>query len=255
MSDTVIVTEDGVELEAHLAEPTGGREGRPGVVFCHGFPSGQVTAAFVGSDLAELADRVAREMGWVALSFRFRGCGSSGGDFSLGGWVGDARAAIGFLKANGRPDSVWLVGFGTGGGVGLAAAVAEADVAGAALVGTPADFDDWATHPDRLLAHAHSVGVIRRPTFPPDLPAWRAELRHTRASAAAEAFGDRPLLVVHGSEDDLVPSFDGRIIADAHGDAELRIIDGAGHQLRHDPRALAILLGWLDRQHGSTFIA
>ena len=31
-------------------------------------------------------------------------------------------------------------------------------------------------------------------------------------------------------------------------DAELRIIAGAGHQLRHDPRAVAVLLGWLDRQ-------
>ena len=39
-----------------------------------------------------------------------------------------------------------------------------------------------------------------------------------------------------------------RQIAQAHGSAELRIISGAGHRLRHDPRALAILLGWLDRQ-------
>jgi putative redox protein len=28
----------------------------------------------------------------------------------------------------------------------------------------------------------------------------------------------------------------------------MRIIDGAGHRLRHDPRAVAVLLGWLDRQ-------
>jgi uncharacterized protein len=251
-----IASADGVELEGHLAQPSGAREhGRPGVVLCHGFPSGQVSARIVGGDLAELADRAAREMGWVALSFRFRGCGESTGDFSLASWVADARAAIGHLRDVGRPDSLWVVGFGTGGAVGLAAAVVEPDVAGAALLGTPADFDDWATHPDRLLAHAHAVGVIRRPTFPHDLDTWKAELRQIRASAAAESFGDRPLLVVHGSDDDLVPSFDGRIIADAHGDAELRIIDGAGHQLRHDPRALAILLGWLDRQHDAAVSA
>jgi putative redox protein len=28
----------------------------------------------------------------------------------------------------------------------------------------------------------------------------------------------------------------------------MRVIDGAGHRLRHDPRAMAMLLGWLDRQ-------
>jgi pimeloyl-ACP methyl ester carboxylesterase len=249
MTITIPSTGD-VELEAHLALPSGAREtGRPGVVLCHGFPSGQVSARVVGGDLSELADRAAREMGWVALSFRFRGCGESTGDFTLASWVADARAAIAHLRQHGDVDSMWIVGFGTGGAVGLAAAVAEDDVAGAALLGTPADFDDWANHPDRLLSHAHAVGAIRQADFPSDLAGWKAELRQVRASAAAESFGDRPLLVVHGSDDDLVPSFDGRIIADAHGDAELRIIDGAGHQLRHDPRALAILLGWLDRQH------
>jgi putative redox protein len=29
---------------------------------------------------------------------------------------------------------------------------------------------------------------------------------------------------------------------------ELRLITGAGHGLRHDPRAVAVLIGWLDRQ-------
>jgi uncharacterized protein len=251
MTQITIVTPDGVELQAHLAEPSGGRDGRPGLVLCHGFPSGQVAAGFVGADLAELADRVAREMGWVVLSVRFRGCGESGGDFSLAAWVADARSAIDHLRRHGRPDGLWVAGFGTGGAVGLAAAVEEPDVAGVAILGTPADFDDWARHPERLLSHAHAVGAIRRSTFPEDLATWKAELRQIRATAAAEAFADRPLLVAHGSDDDQVPSFDSRIIADAHGEAELRIIAGAGHQLRHDPRAVAILLGWLERQRSA----
>ena len=41
---------------------------------------------------------------------------------------------------------------------------------------------------------------------------------------------------------------DPRLLAEAHGAAELRIVAGAGHRLRHDPRAVAILLGWLDRE-------
>jgi putative redox protein len=49
--------------------------------------------------------------------------------------------------------------------------------------------------------------------------------------------------------------FDARVLADAHGDADLRIIDGGGHQLRHDPRAVAVLLGWLDRQRGQASAA
>ena len=53
---------------------------------------------------------------------------------------------------------------------------------------------------------------------------------------------------MHGSDDEIVPTADSRVLAEAHGSAEIQIISGAGHRLRHDPRAMAILLGWLDRQ-------
>ena len=53
---------------------------------------------------------------------------------------------------------------------------------------------------------------------------------------------------MHGDDDDSVPTMDARQLAEAHGGAELRLIHGAGHRLRHDPRAVAVLLGWLDRQ-------
>ncbi|GIS34160.1 MAG: hypothetical protein Ct9H90mP5_06090 [Acidimicrobiaceae bacterium] len=64
---------------------------------------------------------------------------------------------------------------------------------------------------------------------------------------AAEGKGEKPLLLVHGSDDRVVPSFDARVLADAHGSADLRIIDGATHRLRFDPRTTAVLIGWLDR--------
>ena len=63
----------------------------------------------------------------------------------------------------------------------------------------------------------------------------------------AGGLSPRPLLVLHGADDDTVPALDARAVADAHGSAELKIVGGAGHQLRHDPRAVALLLGWLDR--------
>jgi len=55
------------------------------------------------------------------------------------------------------------------------------------------------------------------------------------------------MLVMHGDEDDSVPVSDARQLVNAHGAAELSLLEGAGHRLRHDPRAVAILLGWLDR--------
>lgn len=186
-------------------------------------------------------------MGWIGLTVRLRGCGASTGDFSLKSWIEDGSAALAHLRAEADIERMWIVGFGTGGVVALTVAANEPDVAGVALVAAPADFDDWAKTSDQLLAHAHEVGVIKDDSFPSDVDSWKAELSQVRASTAAELFSPRPLLVLHGSEDHAVPQFDARMVADAHGDAELRIISGAGHQLRHDPRAVAVLLGWLER--------
>jgi pimeloyl-ACP methyl ester carboxylesterase len=164
----------------------------PGVVLCHGFPSGALGALQAARSYPELGERIATELGWVALAFAFRGAGASEGDFSLGGWQAD------------------------------------------------------------IVAACEHVRSIRTPNFPSPFEAWARELRSIRAAQCVAELVDRPLLVVHGTDDDLVPDFDARVVADTHGSAELRLVGGAGHQLRHDPRAVAILLGWLDRQrHGS----
>lgn len=244
-----ITSTDGVELVGQLARAsTAERHRSVAVLFLHGFPSADVWADKIGIDMGELCQRITRGPDWNALTVRLRGCGESGGDFSLARWVDDAAAAIHYLRTETRPRGLWVCGFGTGGAVGLVAAAADPSVSGVAVAGSPADFDDWATDPERLLTHAREVGVIRNASFPADLDAWNAELRQVKAVAAAETLAPRPLLVLHGSEDEAVPHFDARLVADAHGNADLRFVVGGGHQLRHDPRAVAILLGWLDRQ-------
>ena len=95
---------------------------------------------------------------------------------------------------------------------------------------------------------AREIGAIRRPSFPPSFDEWSRELRRFRPIDAARRFAPRPLLVMHGEDDESVPVADSRVLAEAHGAAETRIVTGAGRRLRHDPRAVAVLFGWLDRQ-------
>jgi putative redox protein len=128
-------------------------------------------------------------------------------------------------------------------------------VRGVAALATPADFDDWGRHPRRLLLHARQVQVIKDPDFPPAFDQWAAAIKSVRPVAAAERLAPRPLLLVHGDSDDLTPPADGRALAGAHGSAEFRLINGAGHELRHDPRAVAVLLGWLARQQIDAAVA
>jgi fermentation-respiration switch protein FrsA (DUF1100 family) len=143
---------------------------------------------------------------------------------------------------------VWIAGFGSGGAIGVCAAALDSAIRGVAAISAPADFDDWTHHPRRLLQHAREVGIIHDANFPPVFDSWAREAREARATNCAAALAPRPFLVLHGSEDDAVPVFDARVLADAHGSADLRVIEGGAHGLRHDPRAVAILLGWLDRQ-------
>ena len=66
--------------------------------------------------------------------------------------------------------------------------------------------------------------------------------RRSRSPPRHATLGDRDLMVIHGSDDETVPMLDARAIADACPGADLRIIGGAGHHLRHDPRAVAVLM-------------
>lgn len=234
-------------LAGHLAQPADGPAGAPGLVLCHGFPTRGRESEQSGKSFPELAERIAEELGWVVLTMNFRGCGHAEGDFSLVGWRDDVAAAVHHLATLGVT-GVRVAGFGTGGSLAVCVGAAVPEVRGVAALATPASFEDWARQPRQLLLHARNVHVVKDPDFPADFDAWAAELKQVRPVEAAAALAGRPLLVVHGDRDDLTPLDDGRSLAEAHGSAEFRVIDGAGHELRHDPRAVAVLLGWLSRQ-------
>jgi len=240
---------DGNKLVAHLAVPTTPRQtGHFGVVIVHGFPAQIAGGVDATVSLPELADQIAEQQGWVAMAYASRGVGNSEGDFSLGGWLRDLQGAVTYLRESASVTSVYLLGFGTGGALAVVAAASDPTIQGVAAVAASADFDDWARNPRKLLVVARDLGLIRSQDFPPNLDRWAAEFGQVRAIEAAERLADRELLVLHGSEDETVPLFDARAVADSHGTADLRVVQGAGHQLRHDPRAMAVLFGWLERQ-------
>jgi putative redox protein len=219
------------------------------LLLCHGFPAGPKGAAGAAHTYPQLADRLTAEAGWAVLTFNFRGTGESEGDFSLGGWMDDLRAAVDHALALPQISGVWLAGFSTGGSLALCGAGEDERVRGVAALAAPADFSQWAAAPDRLLAEAGDLGVVRSAGFPDDPDAWARELDELRPLALVGKVPPRPLLIVHGGDDTVVPVVEARALDDAaDGRGELRVLSGAGHRLRHDPRAIAVLLGWLERQ-------
>ena len=226
-----------------------------GLVLCHGFPAGREEAAAPSPICRELAERIASDTGWSVLTFNFRGTGTSEGDFSLAGWMRDLAAAVDHLAELPEAPRIWLAGWGLGGSLCLCLAAEDQRAQGVATLGAPADFDAWAADPARLLDLARTTGLVRDPSYPPDPEAWARGLVELRPLSAAARLAPRPLLIVHGVDDAVAPVQDARAMADTAesgegAQVELRVLSHAGHRLRHDPRAVALLMGWMARQAG-----
>jgi putative redox protein len=238
-------------LMVHVASGAGASSASTSsaVVLVHDFPIEAGSAERTGRTLPVLADRLADESGWRVLAGCLRGAGGSAGDFSPCGWMDDVRAFVGYATELAVGGGVWVVGFGVGGTVALCEAAGDDRVRGVGCLGSPASLDDWAQDPKAMLASARRIGLVTAAGYPPDVAAWARQFTELRPLSAARALESREVLVVHGSDDDDVPVGDAKQLADAAGRAgELRVLAGAAHRLRGDPRALAILIGWLERQ-------
>lgn len=243
-----VVVSQGLRLAGHLARPEAPAAPPPGLVLCHGFPSGPAGSAAAGKTYPQLADELSAETGWAVLTFSFRGSGTSEGNFSLRGWLHDIEAAVRRLKEE-KVSGVWLAGSSAGGALCLCLAARDPLVRGVAALAAPASFSTWSASPRRFLDRCREVEAVRDPAFPADMASWSRELREIQPLAVIDQVPPRPLLLLQGRDDDVVAPADARALAErAGGRAELRLLDGADHRLRHDPRAVALLIGWMVRQ-------
>jgi len=224
----------------------GPREGTaPLLLLCPELPLIESSRGDVALPYEALADRVSLESGWRVLAAMFRGLGGSAGSFSGAGWLEDAGAMVdGELGAR---TGLRVAGFGFGGAIALALAARDERVRGVACLAAPARLDLWTADPQALVGRCRSAGVIEW-GFPPDARACATELGEFEPVVSAAHLAGRPLLVVQGSDDDSVPPEAAPALVQAGGArAELRMVLGAGHWLRADPRATATLIGWLER--------
>lgn len=238
------------KLDGAIVEPTD----RPplAVVLCHGLPSGEPPDP--GDPGYPGLVRELGRMGLAAASFSFRGCYGSDGDFSLAGWAADLRSVIDAVAGrSGAP--VALAGSSLGGAVALVAGADDERVGAVATLAAPSGLAELASPDvrDAFLERLRDIGLIRSPGFPPDPGAWADEFRELDPSVAAGRLG-RPLLLVHGTNDDTVPmDHVWRLSEAASGPLTRVVLTGAGHRLRHDPVAVRVLFSWLAAQVGLAY--
>lgn len=212
----------------------------------HGLPRAMGMGRQAAGLLPELATHLANESGWTVATGTLSGVGSSTGTFSATRWRRDLARVIEAVATTER--RVSLAGFGFGGALALATAAVDESIGGVATFATPAHLDAWCGDPVAFRAAVLSAGVVadENDLLPAD--ELCADVSLIDPLTAIATIPPRRLLIGHGADDLEVPTSDARaLVAAADGRAELRIIAGAGHQLRADPRMVATLLGWLDR--------
>jgi pimeloyl-ACP methyl ester carboxylesterase len=116
-----------------------------------------------------------------------------------------------------------------------------------ALLAAPASWVSFAGAPaEGVRRIVEGAGMALAPEVHQDPEAWAAEFQ-TVATESAIGELNVPVLILHGTADIVVPVDHASRIHERAPEAELHILEGAGHQLRRDPEAMEIVFGWLDK--------
>ena len=245
---SVVFRSDDLTLEGELVVPNAPRAT---LLLCHGIPGGgppdPADEGYAGFARA-LAAR-----GFAAMWFNFRGCRGAPGEFSMSGWCTDMAGALDAIARAKDIESIprGIVGSSAGGMAAIDVAAGRNDVAMVATLAAPASFafGGMTTDPRTLVQRLRNIGIIHDPAYPPDLDAWTADLKAASAEQTIAAVAPRPLLLIHGDADDVVPYHHAeRLFTLAGEPKELVRIPRGAHQLRRDPRAVEALTDWLDRR-------
>ncbi len=195
--------------------------------------------------LPELAEHLATESGWMVATGTLSGVGGSTGTFSATQWRADLQKILDRVDQGERKIS--MAGFGFGGALALASAAHDERIKGVATFATPAHLEPWCGAAEFRRA-VQIAGVVGNESDLLAAEELRNDVFAIDPLVSIAKIPPRRLMVGHGTEDIEIPHQDARdLVAAADGRAELRLIQGAGHQLRADPRMVATLLGWLDR--------
>jgi dipeptidyl aminopeptidase/acylaminoacyl peptidase len=230
--------------------PAGRNRPYPALVICHGIP-----AKVKGPDdrgYPFLAERFCRE-GFFVLIFNFRGAGLSEGNFDILGWTRDLEGALNYLALRPEPDQkrIFLMGFSGGAAVSIYVAAHRKEIAALVSCASPAEFRDLTRGKglEDFLIHAREVRIIKDENFPASIKKWKKSFSTVKPLDWVARIPPRPLLIIHGTEDDVVDvSHARRLYEKVQSKADLFLIEGAVHRLREDERAVRKAIEWL-RKH------
>lgn len=241
---SVTIYSEGKRLRGNFCLP---RRGAPCVVMSHGLESSKD-----GEKWLVFSPRLC-DAGFASLRFSYRGCGEgeekSEGDFedtTLTGRVADYRAAIAFARSRGV-DHVRLGVIGSSFGGMVATAAGSEGVKAMVLLATPFAI---AAPPEEVMERIMQRGYMELGSGRRLRAAFYRDLQKYDLPKAVQRVRC-PLLIMQGSEDDIVHADDARLIYErASEPRRLEIIAGADHVFsapEHLEQVVKLSLEWFER--------
>lgn len=247
LQERITLTDDGVRLVGVLERPS--PEPGPLVLVLHGFTSSKDKPHTIA------ACEAMREAGFSTLRFDLYGHGESGGEFrkhTLHKWVANTLAMMDWAEQQDFVTELWLSGHSQGGlTAALAAGSAPERVRGMIL-----------RAPAFMLPRCAREGMLLGVSFDPaQLPAafpvikgltleadYLRSAQTIRAEDSVDAF-DGPVLLLHGTADDVVPLQDVAAAAERYRNGTLELIPDETHHFDRAPEQMkALIRDWLKQQ-------
>lgn len=238
--DGLIITSAGCKLLGALYR-AGGAGPHPTALLLHGIPGLEKN-----TDIAYAL----RDAGWNVLIFHYRGCWGSEGDYTLAGVPDDVRAAVDTITSGALPvDSsrIAFVGHDLGGWAAVVAASrdprirAVVTMGGIANLRTMSPKDEYAIDLARFLRNITGKGIQSQ---------WRALGATYNPVDVLDLLQSCPLLIVHGTADEIVPVSQARELESRAADAaELVLIESADHTFSgHRRQLVEMVVAWLGQK-------
>ncbi len=246
----MIIWDDGIRLSAVLEQR--GEKRAPGlVILLHGFTSSKDRLHNIQ------AAEAMREAGFDTLRFDLYGHGESGGEFrnhTLFKWISNTLTVIDYAVGLGYTE-ILLSGHSQGGLTAALAAGMEADRISGLILRAPAFMIPRWAREGSLLGQSFDPEHI--PDSVPVIKGLELSGRYARVAQTihVEDAVDRfrgPVLILHGSEDDVVPVSDSRIMAERYSSCTFSEIGGETHHFDRQPEQMQRLIReWLEGKGGT----
>lgn len=214
----------------------------PTAILLHGIPGIEKN-----HDLAHAL----RDAGLNAVVFHYRGCWGSDGDYRIDGVPTDVTACLDFLSSGACPEvdteRLFLIGHSLGGWAALSTG-SDSRVRGVVAISAVVDPSRVEVTEEDALAY---VSPWLRGVTPEEfVRQWSG----ARPATAAAAQLSKPLLVIHGGNDSLIPVDQARLAFDAARDPKaLEIYPDADHAfIDSRPWLIGLVVGWVGERVAGT---